>query len=416
PTGVQTNAVVPATENYKFEIDLGGKSGNLNSLGWRADDTYELYRIYEQNPDWFRPDTIGNFSRKLIGHRSLKEQVDAAYLEANTRWNKWRFNGGLRHERTRTKGLIFDPRPRAEIVAAGYPVNASGAPTTIEGIYYQYHNGERFARYGDYDDRFFSGGAKYEFSRRLVGQLSASESILRPDYNNLAGVTTINESAATVTVPNPNLKPETSTKIFAGLRYYFEPAGTISVSAFRLSVKNQLSGRVQLTPEQAGLDPADYAGYTILGFLNGEGTRTIDGAVFDYDQKLTLLPGVLRGLSVFGSFTYAETEGAMIGHLPRSANGGIRFRYRDLNLQVRGTWQDSQLLSITQPLNGELYLEERTLIDLSASYRLTRHFELMLSARNIFNAPSIRYSNVPGRVQMYDVYGSLWNVGIKGTF
>ena len=40
----------------------------------------------------------------------------------------------------------------------------------------------------------------------------------------------------------------------------------------------------------------------------------------------------------------------------------------------------------------------------------------MLSGRNIFNEPSIQYSNVPGRIYLYDVYGSMWSAGIKGTF
>jgi iron complex outermembrane recepter protein len=416
PTGVQTDAVVPWTTNYQFDIDLDGKGGNINQQGWRADDTYEMYRIYQEHPDWFRPDTLGNFERRLIGPRYIREQVDAAYLEGNTRFNKLRLNGGLRHERTRTKGMIWDPRTRDEIVAAGFPVNSSGAPTTIEGVLFKFRDGKRDARYGDYNNLFLSAGAKYSFTRNLVGQVAFSESILRPDYNNLAGITTVNDTQLTVTVPNPRLKPETSTKYFAGVQYYFEPAGTLSLSVFRLDVRNQLTARTQLTPEQAGLDPDDYPGYTIFGYLNGEGTRSIDGGTLEYSQQLTFLPGALRGLSVFGSVTRAAADEQLIGHVPKAANGGIRFRHGRFNLQLRTTWQASRLLSVSRPINDHVWLRERTLVDLSGGYRLTNHFELMLSVRNIFNAPTIQYSNEPGRVQMYDVYGSLWNLGVKGTF
>jgi outer membrane receptor protein involved in Fe transport len=54
--------------------------------------------------------------------------------------------------------------------------------------------------------------------------------------------------------------------------------------------------------------------------------------------------------------------------------------------------------------------------NISASYKVTKNFELMLAGRNIFNAPDIVYSNVRSRVQLYSIYGSMWNVGIKGTF
>jgi outer membrane receptor protein involved in Fe transport len=67
-------------------------------------------------------------------------------------------------------------------------------------------------------------------------------------------------------------------------------------------------------------------------------------------------------------------------------------------------------------LNGAIWLDDRTLVDVSGGYRLTRNFELMFSVRNVFNAPAKQYSNIPSRLQMYDVYGSLWNVGVKGTF
>lgn len=416
PTGVQTNAAVPWTENYAFDFDLDGKGGNINSLRWRADDTYAMYQVYQEHPDWFVPDTVGNFSRRLTGLRSIEEQVDAAYFEGTARWRKLRMNGGLRYERTRTVGQVYDPRSRAEIVAAGYPVNNSGAPTTIEGVLYQYRNGERSTRHGDYDNLFLSGGAKYLITPNLHAQLAMSESILRPDYNNLAGITTISESAMTVTVPNPNLKPETSTKYFAGLQYYIEPAGVVGLSYYRLDVKNQLSNRIQLTPEQAGFGPDDYPGYTYLGYLNGEGTRQTDGITLDYNQQLTFLPGALKGLSVFGSVTRVIADQQEFKLPNKSANGGIRFRYGRFNTQLRATWQASSLQSYTMPLNGYVWQRERTLVDLSAGYQLTRNLELMLSVRNLFNAPSIQYSNEPGQVRLYDVYGSLWNFGIKGTF
>jgi hypothetical protein len=40
----------------------------------------------------------------------------------------------------------------------------------------------------------------------------------------------------------------------------------------------------------------------------------------------------------------------------------------------------------------------------------------MLAGRNIFNEPEVIYSNVASRVQMYTVYGSMWNFGIRGRF
>src|SRR6185369_17230239 len=128
---------------------------------------------------------------------------------------------------------IWDVRPAKQVIAAGYTVigtagqpgqvaTTTGAPaagfaSTTPGILYQYNNGKQGRRHGSYDNWFLSGGAKYDFTRKLVGQIAFSEAVLRPDYGNLAGATTVNDTALTVTVPNAQMKPEQSTKYYAGL-------------------------------------------------------------------------------------------------------------------------------------------------------------------------------------------------------
>lgn len=408
PTG-QLNSPVLATSHYRFDPQMGG---NVIEQNWRADDNYGMYRMYQEHPEWFTPNTVTNFQNKLTGARSVKEQIDAAYVEANTRWQNLRFNGGVRYERTRTVGKIWDPLPDSVVRAAGFTAN------TIPFVLYKYRNGERSTRYGDYDNLFLSGGLKYSITRSLVAQLSASESILRPNYDNLAGITTINDANQTITVPNPGLQPELSRKTFASLQYYYEPAGMIGISAYRLDLENQLTARSEISAAQAGFaDDPEYASYTFLSYLNGDDRAHTNGLSAEYNQQLTFLPGALKGLSVFGSITRTIADRQQLRLVPKSANGGIRYRYGKLNVQLRTTWQATRLISqSTTAVNGWIWGRERTLVDLSGGYKLNSRIELMLSVRNLFNAPYQQYSNEPGRLQMYDVYGSLWNFGIKGTF
>jgi outer membrane receptor protein involved in Fe transport len=65
---------------------------------------------------------------------------------------------------------------------------------------------------------------------------------------------------------------------------------------------------------------------------------------------------------------------------------------------------------------GIRWLAPREMWNVSAGYKISRNYELMFSGRNIFNEPSVQYSNVPGRIYLYDVYGSMWNFGIRGSF
>ncbi len=203
-------AIIPWTQNYQFEM-LGFNAGNMNAQNWRADSNYAVYDIYQEHPEYFVPDTVGNLKRKLDNNKRIQEDVDAAYIEGETRVGDARFDLGLRYEKTKTAAQIANIRPASEVTAAGLSVS------TVEGLLYQYNDGVYSKRRGEYEDWFLSGGVKYDFTEKLVGQLAFSEAILRPDYGNLGGVVSVNEDTMIVTVPNPELKPEHATKYFASL-------------------------------------------------------------------------------------------------------------------------------------------------------------------------------------------------------
>jgi iron complex outermembrane receptor protein len=301
-------------------------------------------------------------------------------------------------------------------------VTAAGLSTsTVAGLLYQYRNGTYTTRSGEYDDWFLSGGAKYDFNKKLVGQLAFSQSILRPDYGNLGGVVAVDDTNLIVTVPNSQLKPEHSTKYFASLQYYLEPSGVIGISAYQLDVQDMQVTGLTVNPEDVGYNPSDYAGYTFRSAQNLPGTSTNKGVTLEYDQQLTFLPGAFRGLGLRASITKVDPDGERVNLPKTSANWGLRYSYGKFDLQLTGNAQSKARTSAlsntaTTANNGILYRASRELWNVSASYKINRQFEMMVAGRNIFNAPDVVYSNVSSRVQQYSIYGSMWNVGIKGTF
>ena len=393
PTGDLTQkapeAVIPWTKNYQFQIH-GFDAGNMNDQNWRADSNYAVYDIYKAHPEYFVPDTVGNLQRQFANNKKVGEEIAAAYFEVQPRVGKAQFDLGLRYENTKTEARIAE----------------NGAYTT---------------RHGEYDDWFLSGGAKYDFSKKLVGQLAFSQSILRPDYGNLGGVVSVNDTSQIVTVPNPLLKPEHATKYYASLQYFLEPSGIIGLSTYQLDVKDMQVTGVTVDPEDVGYDPNDYAGYTFRSAQNLPGTSINRGLTLEYDQQLTFLPGALKGLGLRGSITKIDPDGERVNMPKTAANWGVRYSYGKFDVQLTGNAQGKYRTSAlsntpTTANNGILYHTSRELWNVSASYKINKSFEVMLAGRNIFNAPDVIYSNVRSRVQQYSIYGSMWNVGIKGTF
>ncbi len=412
-------AVIPWTQNYQFGF-VGLDAGNLNAQHWRADNNYALYDIYREHPEYFVADTLGNLKRQLDNDKRIEEEVYSAYVEAQTRVGIAKFDLGLRYERTKTAARIADIRPLSEVAAAGYPVSTT-APTTVEGLLYQYNDGTYSTRRGEYGDWFLSGGVKFDFTDNLVGQIAFSESILRPDYGNLGGVVSVNDDTLIVTVPNPHLKPEHSTKYYAGLQYFLEPSGLVGLSVFRLDMRDMQVTGIEIAPEEAGYSDSDYPGYIYRSAMNIPGTSTNNGLTLEYDQQLTFLPGMLSGFGLRASYTRIDPDGERVNLPKNTANWGIRFSEGPFDIQLTGNWQSKYRTSgltntETTANNGILYHTDRELWNISASYKLDDNFEVMVAGRNIFNSPDIIYSNVESRVQQYTIYGSMWNFGIKGTF
>ena len=416
PNGSQTDPAsqIPWTGDYDFAI-IGTGAGNMNQQGWRADSNYAMYDIFKEHPEYFAPDVVGNLKRELDNNKRIQEEVNAAYLEAETRIGDARIDLGLRYEQTRTAARIADVRPLSEVKAAGLD------PNTVEGLMFQYNNGRYTTRRGKYDDFFFSGGVKYDFTDKLVGQVSFSQSILRPDYGNLGGVVSVNDDTMIVTVPNAQLKPEHSTKYYASLQYYLEPSGMLGLSYYKLDMKDMQVTGITVDPQDVGFNPGDYEGYTFRSAQNLPGTSTNEGMVLEYNQQLTFLPGALKGLSLYGSLTHVNPDGPRQNLPKEAANWGVRYNYGRFDFQINGNYQSSHRVSAlsntpTTANNGILYRASRELWNISASYKLTDNIDVMLAGRNIFNEPEVIYSNVASRVQMYTVYGSMWNFGIRGRF
>jgi TonB-dependent receptor len=469
PTGRQVENVLPWTQNYIFDY----KYGNISEQNWRADDGYELGRLYMAHPEWFQYDEVRSYASNMLLSRAASENIKAAYVEAISRYKAWQFNLGVRYETTTTKAQVTRMRPAEDITAAKSIASQELIDTgifddtaSIAGINFKYYNGERVTRERDYGNLFLSGGLKYDITKNLRFQLSASQSILRPNYSNIAGVVRFYDTNYTydVWVPNPILKPERATKYYAGLKYYLNPAGSVGISVYRLDIRDKQINGIEITEEQAeeqlgyplrdaidlvrpgtgsggtGSGEPDESGddntdvtvtYTPISYrstINVPGTRTVYGVTFDYDQQLLFLPGFLKGLGIFGSYTWSDMRNAqadeeIIGVIRNSANGGIKYRYKRFNVQLRASWQGDQLKSVTRPqprwdwiVNDHIYQKSRIIWDLSGGFNLARDLDLVFSIRNVFNAPQILYSNERSRMHAYYDTGAICSVSLKGSF
>ena len=378
PGGNRLTAEIPVSV-YEF-FDAGG--GNIFSQrAFQMPDRQLLGALLKQHPEYFvqNPADLTN-TTNLFPDRSAREYVDSGYIMANSRIGRLTLQGGVRRELTETRAKVYE-------------------------------RGVLQARTGEYSDNFLSASARYRFSDKLMSIASVSQSIGRVDLPTMSGVATINEETLTGNIPNLDLKPEHGNNYSARLEYYFEPVGVVSAGVFMMDTKDLQFSSSNVPAEEIGLG-TEYPGF-LFTTMDNAGSFRMKGFELEYSQQLTFLPGVFRGLGAFANYSRTQNSDVnkAFGQSPKTASGGISFRYRRLNTALRASWTDDTMASATT------YNKARTMLGLSASYQLNQHLSFFFTGRNVLNAPQTVYRrDLPGYLQANRVFGSNWTLGVKGVY
>jgi TonB-dependent receptor len=332
----------------------------------------------------------------------------------NTKIGPVQFQAGLRWEDTAFATREFDALSPAEVRAAGFAVAAgNGRATTIPGLVYQYMSRPKTTRTSAYDNLFPSASAKYSITPNFQAHLGYSSTISRPAFNNLGGVWVFNENNQTVDVPNPNLLPERSKNYTGRLAYYFEPVGSVAVTAFQNDITNSAFNDEFSSAEFGFEDDPTYSTYRFTSVANRPGVTRVRGYTLEYSQALSFLPGALKGLNASASYTRNYANVIKPGMVPHMLGGTLSYRHRRLSLGLSGKYTDATPFSATGNIT---YRKLRTMIDLNGAFQITRRTSVFFHARNIFNAPEYRYQVDPSVITQYVTFGTILTAGIKGSF
>ena len=119
---------------------------------------------------------------------------------------------------------------------------------------------------------------------------------------------------------NPDLQPTYTDNYDLGAEYYFNNGGVVKVNLFYKAIRDlQETLRTEdadvselFLPDDPIFDdiienPDEYT-LTVSFPRNNGGISSVWGAEFEYEQQLTMLPGLWAGLGIFGNIAYTESE------------------------------------------------------------------------------------------------------------
>jgi iron complex outermembrane recepter protein len=247
---------------------------------------------------------------------------------------------------------------------------------------------------------------KLSFTEKVVGRLSYSRTLTRPNFADLnpgVSLSTIvsNTTGLTGTGGNPNLKPVKSNNFDLSTEWYFAKEGFLTATAFY----RDFDGYVQPSVENVEFF-GDIYRVTRPG---NTGDGSLKGFELGYQQFYDVLPGLLKGLGLQANYTYMDGDTTNLDtgvELP--ITGLSKQSFNLVGLYVRGplsarlayNWRD-EFLDVRNIAAGyDLHVATTKQLDGQVTYRIDDRFTVSLEGVNLLDTEFKDFFVDPNNVQL----------------
>ncbi len=428
---LQTNATVPFDlANYQAEVKFGAKyvsrdrSNDENRLivvdnGPAARDIMDFdtpSNNYGRFPYGYRFDRSAaqarvptvtveeSIQRQYESDFDINETVYSGYAMSTVDMGALRLVGGVRLEHTETSSEGF----RSVDNWATIPDQTRATDS--------------------YTNYFPSLHARYDLGENLVARAAFSTGISRPSFSNLRPTVVVNEINQSISTSNAELEPAVSQSFDLMLEYYMGPIGVISGGVFMKRIEDVHFGFSRFA--EAGEDFNGFivpdAGWQVSTTVNSERSATINGVELSWDQALTFLPAPLDGLGVFANYTYTDSKGRLpgtgesvpLGEQPQdTVNLAVYYEAAGFSTRLAYNYQSSRVRNFGDGRPESFLLwDDRSILDLTARYRINDNFQVFAEASNLTDSRQARFIGVTTRVDELEEFGRQYMVGLRVNF
>jgi len=290
-------------------------------------------------------------------------------------------------------------------------------------------------------------------------RLAYTNTLSRPDYNQLAPRKLISPAGLRVTMGNTSLQPALSENYDLIFSFYKPQVGFLSLGAFRKDIDGFLWTREALILAETPTAPENFdltdatLGYTINYPLNNPNKSTITGLEMDIQSNMGFLPikGFVLNLNLtlmesetrysetllkreanpdFGVIPgaprviFANQDTAYVDRLLKQpsylANVGLGYDNARLGLSVRLSFNFQDDILTREQRRPDGADREGTLEfyrwDFQLNQRITKNLSVSGNVANIFNQPDRAVRLITGYTRNLEYYGTMVNLGLRYRF
>ncbi len=238
---------------------------------------------------------------------------------------------------------------------------------------------------------------RWDATKDLVVRASWSNSLVRPAFGDASVRRNINQDDGEVTEGNPGLDALESTNWDASVEYYLPSLGLVSASVFHKQIDN-FTYEYQV-PGGTTINGATYDYFTFRNGNDGE----VTGLELAYQHQLRFLPAPFNGLGILANITFADSEATyyrsetgtfekapFIGQSDRVGNIGLSYENKSFFVRLALNFRSERLRedeSLGDEAMYDFWVDKHHQLDLTATYRLGKNWEIFAEATNLTNEP-----------------------------
>jgi TonB-dependent receptor len=259
---------------------------------------------------------------------------------------------------------------------------------------------------------------RYAITPETNLRLALTRSLARPNYYDLVPYRAQDDSASTLALGNPALKPTKSWNLDFMAERYLKSVGLLSAGVFYKRLEDYI---YVYTFGQTLGDTV----YQTTQPLNGE-AASIRGLELAMQNRFTKLPSPWDGFGLFANYTFTDSSAAFPGRTGEKASlpgqsrhvGNVSLSYEKggfsgrVSINFHGSYIDQVGASSTL----DRFYDTHKQLDASISRTLTPRLRLFLDALNLTNAPLRYYQGDTNHPLQEEHYRWWLNFGVKASF
>jgi TonB-dependent receptor len=368
---------------------------------------------------------------------AVDEDVTAGYVEfdlgGDVRSLPWFLNVGVRYAHTKVDA---EGQQLQLIDILAVPND----PTIYQGVYANGGDPQPTRLGSSYNNVLPSMNFKLELTPQIVGRLSASRTLTRPQVQDLAprtNIDTLRPATLSASGGNPALKPYTSNNYDVSLEWYPSKTTMLSAALFFKDVKDFI---VQTRADEV-FTIANSGGLPVGGLITGPNQATfsvrrprnlddakVHGAELNLVYSFTQLPGWLSGFGTQLNATFVNSNVAFapdsnttsfgLEGLGDSQNATLFYEKDRFGARLAYNRREGFLEQLVTSGQGGDPVYRRTYdqVDLRVSFMVAEQIQTFVEGTNILGAETITTGRFDDQVLNYTDTGARWAVGVRANF